>query len=55
MAADASSAAARLAIDLAYVIARTGGDAGCAAVLQSLAPFMLQATAATHKQVKFPS
>ena len=49
---DLSSSKAKAAIDIAYVIARMGGNACCAAVLQVLAPQLTAITASTHINLK---
>lgn len=50
LSADLSSPSSKAAIDIAYVIARTGGDASCAAVMQRIAPLLLLHTQEAHKQ-----
>jgi hypothetical protein len=47
---DVSASASATAVEAAYVIARSGGEAGGAVVLQKLAPLLLQATESAHAQ-----
>ena len=52
LSADVSSTASRAAIDIAYTIARTGGEAGCTAVLNRLTPVLLESAREAHTSVR---
>lgn len=51
LSAEISSAKAKSAVDIAYVMTRMGGEACCAEVLHKLAPFLLQYAVETYSNV----